>query len=336
MKSNLAIIIIILLFNFNIYIKSSITEFSRSVFYRTSTLSSGNRFSQKNLNSLDIAIFGGITKHGYNKKHKDECLYNIYNYKYHIQNNILDIIRFSYIESDINIYRNFSDNIFLHFHIPALKTDITLESKKNRMVYFIESKQHGTGDSSLFAGYTYTYDNTNILDYIDLTIEAGVLFPTGKGGDSLLNIPYGYNKRWGIPIILDGSLGIFDWLDFGLHFDSVYLFKNNNYSNSGVIRGTTYIEADHFCAGLSLVLGISYEQEYKTKIINKNLRTLINKELNKSWNRGIFNLLLNYDFAENKDNLNFSLGFLTNLTITGKRVFNTPSIGTAIDFNLIY
>ena len=123
-------------------------------------------------------------------------------------------------ETDFNLYQNFSRGFFMHFHLPVLLVQIYpsgyLEdacccrkaSKHYKPVWektlkpinaFLQNydlalntmHDAGLSDSTLFAGWTTSYENTCYLDYIDFTLKTGILFPTGKrrNPDQVFSIP---------------------------------------------------------------------------------------------------------------------------------------------------
>ena len=65
-----------------------------------------------------------------------------------------------------------------------------------------KTRDAGLSDSTLFVGWTHSYENTECLDFVDFTAKTGVLFPTGKKRNEhrVFDIPYGYNGHWAIPL----------------------------------------------------------------------------------------------------------------------------------------
>ncbi len=289
-------------------------------------------------------------------------------------------------ETDFNLYQNFAHGFFTQFHLPIMLVQIYpsgyLEngccahkaSKHYKPVWqnsfkpintFLKNfdlalcplHSAGLSDSTLFIGWTASYDNTCCLDYIDFTAKTGLLLPTGRKASlrSVFDIPYGYNGFWAIPLSGDISVGYFDWLTIGLHADSLFFFDKKKCINmraahqagTGLIRlargeakvdhGTvwrvgTYVKADHFFNGLSLMLAFSYEQKNRstispcdTKAFN---RAFINHdERLKKWDRSILHLLAEYDFTTEESRVGPRIGFFYDRQLTGKRVFEIHMLG---------
>ncbi len=148
-----------------------------------------------------------------------------------------------------------------------------------------EIKQTGIGDASFLAGWTHSYQNTEILDFVDTTVRVGILLPTGKkrDPDSIFDIPLGYNGHFGVPIAFDFALGALDWTTFGFHLGAL-LFADatrtvrvkTDLSQTGLIKLakakakiekgliwdiSAYFKADHFAKGLSLLFGYTFARK---------------------------------------------------------------------------
>lgn len=299
-------------------------------------------------------------------------------------------------EADFNLYQNFTHGFFTHFHLPvifiALYPSGYIEdtycyekaTKKYKPVWqktfkpieaFLKNFDqvlypiHGAAlsDSTLFVGYTKSYDDTCYLDFIDFTFKTGVLFPTGKKKNvrHVFDIPYGYNGFWAVPLSGDISIGYYDWLTLGVHADNLFFFNKNQcitmkapcQQSTGLIRlaqgeadvhhGTvwrvgTYVKADHFFSGLSLLLAFSYEQKNRTKIYpctpEFNTAFVNDDERFNSWDRSMVHLLAEYDFTTNESRVGPRIGLFYDRQLTGKRVWEIHMLGgyLGIDINWCY
>ena len=300
-------------------------------------------------------------------------------------------------EADINLYQNFSHGFFMHFHLPIILLQLYpsgyLENEccKHKtskhyqpawqksfkpLAQFLHSfdlslcpqRDAGLSDSTLFIGWTKSFQNTCYLDFIDFTAQTGVLLPTGKKKDihEVFSIPYGYNGHWAIPLSGDISFGFFDWLTLGLHADNLFFFKKkecvrmkaDHQTDTGFIRLAqgpavvdqgilwrvgTYVKADHFYNGLSFLFGFSYEQQNRSHIypcdtIKFSTPFVNDDEQLKKWDRSIFHIAAEYDFTHEESCIGPRLGFFYDRQMTGKRVFDISTLGgyVGIDVNWRY
>jgi len=288
-------------------------------------------------------------------------------------------------EADFNLYQNFTHGFFTHVHFPMVIVRIfpsgfvphavstkpckhytpAWEQPLGLLAPFLSHYNLSThrtdgaalSDSTLFVGWTGTYTETCYLDFIDGTIKTGVLFPTGKKADpnALFSIPYGYNGHWAIPLSFDISVGMYDWLTFGYHADTLFFIKKQeclrmrteHERTTGLIvlqkglaevhygtvwRMGTYLKADHFFNGMSLILGFTYEQKnddtirpldttlFRPAHVNADLRFT-------KWARSIVHFLFEYDFARCDSLIGTRIGVFYNLEMTGQRVFSINTGG---------
>lgn len=322
--------------------------FERSFFYRTSSFYGEPRFEKKFLIGLEAQVSGGDTNISYNNCDKlipFAYSFGLNNLSKKSERLLYNKGSFNILEFDLNYFQNFNYGLFYHFHIPIAKIDSSIYYQKSILNY----KEHGLSDSTLFLGWTTNYEQIEYLDYIDFSFQAGILFPSGKKRTkNLLSIPLGYNGHWGIPICIDLSFGLYDWLTLGTHFDSVsflkhtekliikndyiYLFEPKQVDPGFVFRTGGYIKADHFMKGLSLLIGIDQEQQSSS-----NLNSYI-EQYNiwlKPWNRTQIHLLVEYDLASPKNN-GPRIGICYDKNLRGKNIFGTNTLDSYIglDFEL--
>lgn len=289
-------------------------------------------------------------------------------------------------EANFNLSQNFCHGFFTHFHLPVVLLQLypsgyladscrsARASKHYKPVWqqtlqpinkflkpfdlaLCSTHQAGLSDSTLFLGWTTSYEDTCRLDYIDFTLQTGLLLPTGKKKsiNQPFDIAYGYNGHWAFPLMADISFGLFDWFTFGIHADSLFFLKKEqcirmkaaHQASTGFIRlgkgqatvepgivwrAGTYLKADHFFNGLSLLLGFSYEQQNRTKLIPRNQKLfpcafVNNDEQLKKWARTVVHFLVEYDFTTEESCLGPRIGFFYDRQITGQRVFDIHTVG---------
>lgn len=214
------------------------------------------------------------------------------------------------------------------------------------------SFESGIGDFSLLAGWARNYEETCYLDYVDVDAKIGVLFPTAKrrNEDEVFSLPLGYNGHYGVPLKFACSLGYWEWFTAGLHIGALFLIEKNKtirmrtdaqqngffnlaLGKAKVDPGTiweisSYIKADHFAKGLSLLVGYCYTQkdhdcinpvdrnQFNPAIVNTDQQFL-------GWNMHVIHFMAEYDFTKLSTDLGPRIGFFYNLVIGGKRIFNT-------------
>ncbi len=292
-------------------------------------------------------------------------------------------------QADINIYQNFTCGFFTHFHFPIINLDLfpswhikenggdEIPSRKNAGFKGKSSlnlsallatcnlalepvREAALSDSTLFFGWTHSYENTTYLDFIDFTAKTGVLFPTGKGRNEnlVLDIPLGYNGHWGIPLSGDISCGAYDWITLGIHADAVFFFKKNDcirmkldseaptgfitlgkreamVTTGPVWRAGAYFKADHFYSGLSFLVAFSYEQKNRTVVCPIDQETFsvvhVNRDQRfKKWSRAFVNMMAEFDFSDQESSLGPRVSLFYNHQISGKRVFSINTVGSSL------
>lgn len=288
-------------------------------------------------------------------------------------------------EADVNWYQNFSHGFFTHFHLPVFEVRICpsgyfepqcdhkpahkynpywqqpveqLDPFLNQFgITTCSTSDGGLSDATLFLGWSYSYEDTDYLDFIDSTIKTGVLFPTGKkrNEDELFSIPFGYNGFYAIPLSWDLSIGALDWFTWGFHTDTLFFIKRTQClrmrtpeeADCGIIvlgkglaeidHGTvwrmgTYLKADHIIGGLSLLVAFAYEQKNKSTVCPYD-ETLFDTRMVTSdprfdkWARSLFHMQLEYDFAKDDSCVGTRFGFFYDHEMTGLRTFNINPAG---------
>ena len=223
----------------------------------------------------------------------------------------------------------------------------------------------GIGDITFLLGWTHSFQQTEVLDFVDTSFKFGVLIPSGdqRCEDQVFSLPIGYDGHVAAVIDADFAFGAFDWLTLGGHFD-LLVFANKTKCirlktgehQSGwfkLAKGETkrekgtlwqigaYIKADHFAHGLSLLLAYSFAsknrdeltpcdtQEFCPAIVN-------NDQMLFSWKMHTLNFLLEYDFSKPKSTVGPRFSIYYNLVVGGKRIFTTGTGGGNIGVDIAW
>jgi len=298
---------------------------------------------------------------------------------------------FSIIEANIFYTQNITHGFFTQFHIPIRQLkidDICFKDlspcndvcpNKNTPIWqtflclfdkilkkYCLSKEPfsetGVGDASFLAGWTHNHQDTEFLDFVDLTIKFGLLSPTGKtrNEDKIFSLPLGYNGHWGVPISFDIAFGMYDWLTFGGHVDAIFFAHTSRNMRlktapfqSGIIklakgkvdveRGSlwnagAYIKADHLARGLSLLFAYSFANQNSISIQTCDPcfdNTIINcDEMLQGWKMHNLHFWGEYDFTKENSQYGTRLAVFYNLQVKGKRVFKTNTAGGSIGLDI--
>ena len=222
----------------------------------------------------------------------------------------------------------------------------------------------GVGDTSILLGWSFNYEDTEILDYIDAMIKAGILAPTGalKNQDQLFSLPLGYNGHVGFPLTVDLGFGLYDWVTLAVHFDAL-LFVHRTYdlriktgfSQSGIIKlaktetrvcpGSLWnagilLKADHLCRGFSATIGYSFARQEETTLTlcNTSLSTSIanSDAMLKGFKMHTLHILLEYDITKEESIAGARFGFFYNKNIGGERIFKTSMIGGSCGIDITW
>jgi hypothetical protein len=302
--------------------------------------------------------------------------------------------KFHIIESNLSFTQNLSHGLLLFFYLPVRKlkiNDITFTDLSPNDDIFpnkntpewqavlqnfnpllknygicTSATEIGVGDFSSYLGWTHNYQETTTIDFVDVTLMAGLLSPTGKQKNehNPFSLPTGYNGHWGLPLCAMLSLGHYEWVTFGGYVNSLFFFnKNKNMrlktdaDQSGIIKLASgdvsvhkgplihtglYFKADHFGHGFSFTTAYSFASQQKSHLSPDFAKASSGRLCNPAqfncaiinsdpelagWNMHTFNFILEYDFAREGDKIGNRVGFFYNLEIAGKRTFNTNIAG---------
>lgn len=220
----------------------------------------------------------------------------------------------------------------------------------------------GLGDLSLLTGWTHNYQKTKTLDFIDITVIGGILFPTGKKRDEnkLFSLPLGYNGHWGFPLNGMLSFGAYGWLTLGLYGHTILFAKNNSSlrvqtssEQSGIImlasetatidKGAAWntgliLKADHFMYGLSFITGYAYSGERKNRL-SQSPHSALNTKKNLAlhgWNMHTLHFNFEYDFTKENSIIGPRIGLFYNYQLGGTRVFQTNITGASLGLDIVW
>jgi hypothetical protein len=214
----------------------------------------------------------------------------------------------------------------------------------------------GFGDTTALVGWSVNYEDTRWCDYIDATIKTGILFPTGakRNENKIFDIALGYNGHLGLPVSLAGSIGIYEWLTLGGYAEAIFfgartaqVRMKTAFEQSGLIKlaqgvatshaGTVwltggYVKADHFCRGLSIIIGYSYAQKSNDILTPTNQvlfnATIVNSDQQlASWNRHTLHALAEFDLTQEDNWWGVRLGIFYNRSLGGRHIFKTSMLG---------
>jgi hypothetical protein len=221
------------------------------------------------------------------------------------------------------------------------------------------------GDFTALIGWTHSFQQTELLDFVDTTFKVGILIPSGdeKNEDLIFSLPSSYNKHIGANIHADFAFGAFDWFTMGGHFD-VTIFADKTRSirmktgpvQSGIIKlakgqakeeeGTlwhtgAYLKADHVLRGLSFLFGYSYAGKNRNYLTpcdtDKYPPSTVNSDaMLFDWNMHTIHLWLEYDFAKENGLFGPRISFFYNRPVGGKRVFTTDMFGGNVGLDITW
>lgn len=208
------------------------------------------------------------------------------------------------------------------------------------------------GDISASFGWGFNYQDTRVLDYVDMSLMVGMLFPSGrkKNIDCAFDMPSGYNGHLGFGTSAELSIGVYNWLTFGGYagaialLDKTYMVRlKTDMRQNGLIklakgcanveRGVIYDagaygKLDHFAGGFSLLFGYSYSAQNKDQVHPVNGCMFDPEAANcddtlLGWGMHTLHFIADYDFGIYKNMFSPRIGVFANANVGGHRVFAT-------------
>ncbi len=308
-------------------------------FYRANYFPGTPRLDLATLTSIEVMAGGGSTTHARTPSGKKVPLRGLLSHRCCNE-------EFSISEAFFSLTQNMYRGIFLYALLPfrSLKLKNIYHGAQCDDPFSLSSTcQQGMGDASFYLGWTLNYQETEILDFVDMTIKVGALTPTAPSSACFLSL--GNDNHVGIPVTLDLAIGVYDWFTYGAHASVVpflakkrtILFCNDSqitqvYAN--VHHGLQwlaagYLQADHFFRGFSLLLAYSYAKKYQDRIQScithspASCAAPVGTCLIPAWSLQTVHFALEYDFTKQFATTGFRLGMFYNVNVAGKNVWTT-------------
>ncbi len=222
-----------------------------------------------------------------------------------------------------------------------------------------QQRCHGIGDVQVWGGWTLNYENTSYIDYVDLTIAAGVSCPTAPRIclADIFVLPLGYDGHVGVPLYASASLGVWDWLTVGLNSAGILFVPKTrpvalttDSAQSGWIRLARvparvrragvwhidgYVKADHVIDGLSLLFDFGHDHAGKTCMTpcNNDLHSYTDAR-NWGWSMTTFHLVIDYDAATFARPYLPHGSFTVDTAIKGRHALKTTLFGAVVGCDL--
>jgi hypothetical protein len=221
------------------------------------------------------------------------------------------------------------------------------------------------GDLSWLIGWGCNYQDMRVLDYVDLDVKIGMIFPTGKkqNVDSAFDIPFGYNGHLGVGASYDVAVGVYNWLTFGGYGGAIVFadktreirMQTDSEQNgfiklakgcANIDKGTIWYagafgKLDHIAAGFSVLCGYTYCAQQKDLLLPENTNFFDPSAANcdatlQGWDMHTIHLLADYDCASEEHNFSPRVGFFANITMGGEHIFRTHMAGGTFGFDISY
>lgn len=250
---------------------------------------------------------------------------------------------------------------------PALKIYLT---KLNKIIGIDDAcstiSNTFIGQSFLTLGYTKSLQDFTSIDFIDFSIQAGILIPEINldQQNKILSV-FQYNKtiNFGIPILASCAVGMYDWLNIGVS-GMIMPFINNDQiiplnttpthnlllvSHHGLcsvhqeplIYFNTYLEAERLIPGLTLLAGLSYAKQHKTCFQSQDQNTFPNNLINAYPTKLPWEILdttfsCELDLATDDAKMLPRIKFVYVMPLWGKSIFKTSTISGQIGLEIVY
>lgn len=227
-------------------------------------------------------------------------------------------------------------------------------------------RSYGLGDFALYGGYTYNYQESDNLDFVDFSFQLGVVAPTSKkkDQDKLFSLATGNDGHTGISFLADIAFGFYDWLTIAAHLHAVGFFDRTTHvriktgaHQSGVIylakekasihRGNQInagvcLQADHIVSGFSATVGYSFAQKNKDTVTPCDQTfsaTIASSEGSRlGWKMHSIHASAEYDFSHSSWRLAPKIGVFYDAQVAGRRIFKMNMVGgnIGLDFLICY
>jgi hypothetical protein len=267
-------------------------SFDQSVFYHARFFPGEPRLAENWLTSVDMRGSGGSSK-----EKTDGCgilLKNAPFSRYRTHHFIFDLAQ------------NFCHGWFVSATIPLHRIHILEEPEEDRDFSSLSNM-------NFMAGWTLNYEETIYLDFIDFTLETGIILPTAKKPA----------QSRGMPFHTALAFGIYDWLSWGIQGDIILFFDGNN---GRLWDLNWYIKADHFLWGFSALFGYSHSNQTEAPVP-------WNETTIPFWSMDTFHFFVSYDTAKQSCTWAPHIEFFYNHVLSGKNIIKNSIFGLQIGTN---
>jgi len=236
--------------------------------------------------------------------------------------------------------QNLTHGLFLQLHVPFRSLHIknirwndplTDTHSCDRITSWSE---RGIADVSAYIGWTRNYQDTEKIDFVDMTGKIGVI-AGGKSDSSFpFDIPIGYNGHTAASLGADLSIGAYQWVTIGWHLRTLLFAPAKKRPLCIEVRPGTIIEvgsygkADHIIRGLSLLVG--YSAVYKRQ---DSAPYPIACDV---WNMHTLHYLIEYDFSKEGRILCPRLSLYCDEQVSGKNVFKVNMTGLGLGIEIAW
>jgi hypothetical protein len=201
------------------------------------------RFSEKGLFSADLTFTGG-SKH-----------FQARGYYGHLE----------FSELILQAYQTFDKGFFAHAYVPFCWIRMNDIERCDLSVPPLDHciKKADIYSPGLFAGWTVNYEDTKYLDYLDATLEIGMLLNTPKSAVTVPLFPIGYTTQPGFAAAGYFAMGAYEWLTLGAYTQAI------SFQPATIWSAGSYIKFDHLIPRLSLTFALCGDgQNKKIESIN--------------------------------------------------------------------
>jgi len=294
---------------------------------------------------------------------------------------------FRYTQIDLRFTQNLDHGWFIHGNVPIREVSFPcveispickgdhlsykqlqerLSEVLNRLgIRDLARDTTGIGETTLTCGHTWSMTDTISIDYIDLTCQAGAIFPSlhEPQHDVAFEPVYEQHDQPGFLWVTSAELGCYDWLTWG-GYASGSIFASaqrrmrihTTAAGSGWLAPETacvdisgghiwsvgyYVKADHVLQGLSSLLGYGYEHKSQmhARAYNQDADTQVTRQANRQlcgWSKHTLHAYISYDFANIDRPWAPEIVLFVHHVIDGRQVFESTLAGAQIGCNISF
>jgi hypothetical protein len=219
----------------------------------------------------------------------------------------------------------------------------------------------GIGDITLYGGWTSNYQNMDCLDFVDSTLQIGLIVPTGapRNPCNPLSLPLGYNKHCGVSLAASVAVGAYDWLTSGIQCSVIFFAPRwqqaslrSSHEQTGLISFAQkevkvaknplamiagFLQMDHVIGGLSLLVGYSWVHQNQNSVGTCHGSSYqLAPMLDNGFSMHTLNLAIHHDFATTSRKCAPHIGVFYNIVLRSSTVFRTAITQPTIGFDMMY